>query len=51
MRFFQRFTIARDVCVVRQYVDIVYKIYDCDFMFKSFKDFQNIYNVKKIKYE
>ncbi len=35
----QSFAIARDVYVVRQNVDIIYEIYDCDFVFESFKDF------------
>jgi hypothetical protein len=36
---FQRFAVASDVCVVRQNVDIIYEVYDCDFVFESFKDF------------
>ncbi len=28
---FQRSAVARDACVVRQNVDIIYEIYDCDF--------------------
>jgi hypothetical protein len=37
-----------DVYVVRQNVDIVYEIYDCDFVFESFEDFQNVCVIKNI---
>jgi hypothetical protein len=46
--FLQRFAIARDVYVVRQNVDIIYEIYDCDFVFESFKNFQNVCVIKKL---
>jgi hypothetical protein len=45
---FQRSAVARDACVVRQNVDIIYQIYDCDFVFKFFKDFQDVCFIKKI---
>jgi hypothetical protein len=45
---FQRFAVARDACVVRQNVDIIYEIYDCDFVFESFKDFQDVCVIKEI---
>jgi hypothetical protein len=44
----QRSAVARDACVVRQNVDIIYEVYDCDFVFESFKDFQNVCVIKKI---
>jgi hypothetical protein len=45
---FQRSAVARDACVVRQNVDVIYEIYDCDFVFESFKDFQNVCVIEKI---
>jgi hypothetical protein len=45
---FQRFAVARDAYVVRQNVDNIYEIYDCDFVFESFKDFQNVCVIKEI---
>jgi hypothetical protein len=48
VNFFQRFAIVRDACVVRQNIDIIYEVYDCDFVFESFKDFQNVCVIKEI---
>ncbi len=44
----QRSAVTRDACVVRQNVDIIYEVYDCDFVFESFKDFQDVCVIKKI---
>jgi hypothetical protein len=44
----QRSAVARDACVVRQNVDIIYEIYDCDFVFELFEDFQNVCVIKEI---
>jgi hypothetical protein len=46
--FFQRFVITHDVYVVRQNVNIIYEIYKRDFVFKSFKNFQNVCVIKEI---
>jgi hypothetical protein len=46
--FLQRSAVVRDVCVVRQNVDIFYEVYDCDFVSESFKDFQDVYVIKEI---
>jgi hypothetical protein len=46
--FLQRFAVVRDAYVVRQNVDIIYEIYDCDFVFESFEDFQDVCVIKKI---
>ncbi len=48
VNFLQRFAVARNACVVRQNVDIIYEVYDCDFVFKAFKDFQDVCVIKKI---
>jgi hypothetical protein len=44
----QRSAVARDVCVVHQNVDIIYKVYDCDIVSESFKDFQDVRVIKEI---
>jgi hypothetical protein len=46
--FLQRFAVVRDACVVRQNVDIIYEIYDCDFVFELFEDFQDVCVIKEI---
>ncbi len=46
--FLQRSAVARDACVVRQNVDIIYEIYDCDFVSESFKDFQDVCVIEEI---
>jgi hypothetical protein len=40
VNLFQRSAVARDANVVRQNVDIIYEIYDCDFILNRSKIFK-----------